>query len=189
MTGCITWATAAPQSTMIHSPFSSPSMRGLSKPASRTASRTLDASALVCRLEVPLAMITRSNKGERCSVLKTTMSWPLTSSSPSTMARWSFWMSFLAVVSLVMKALDKGDGAKYSLRRLRAPEPPASCCGLRAGPHGPALGGADVLERHFKAPERQVHRGKVRLKRMLAQGIGADLGGPVRHGKGSQLQH
>ena len=40
------WATAAPQSTMIHSPFSSPSMRGLGKPASRTASRTLDGQGL-----------------------------------------------------------------------------------------------------------------------------------------------
>ena len=113
----MTWATAAPQSTMIHSPFSSPSMRGLSKPASRTASRTLAAKALVCRLEVPLAMITRSNKGERCSVLNTTMSWPLTSSKPSTMARWSFWTSFLAVVSLVMRASDRGDVVKYSLPR------------------------------------------------------------------------
>ena len=67
-------ATAAPQSTMIHSPLSSPSMRGLGKPASRTASRTLAASALVWRFEVPEATITRSNSGERCSVLKTWMS-------------------------------------------------------------------------------------------------------------------
>ena len=41
---------------------------------SRTASRTLAAKALVCRFDVPLATITRSNRGERCSVLKTTMS-------------------------------------------------------------------------------------------------------------------
>ncbi len=39
-------------------------MRGLPKPASRTASRTLAASALVWRFEVPEATITRSNSGE-----------------------------------------------------------------------------------------------------------------------------
>ena len=43
----MTCATAAPQSTMIHSPFSSPSVRSTSRPAAFTASRTLAASALV----------------------------------------------------------------------------------------------------------------------------------------------
>src|SRR5205085_598054 len=105
--GCMMCATAAPQSTMIHSPFSSPSMRGLGKPASRTASRTLDASALVWRLDVPEATITRSNKGDRCSVLKTWMSWPFTSSRPSTMALWSLCVSFLAAVSVVIGDLVK----------------------------------------------------------------------------------
>ena len=85
--------TAAPQSTMIHSPFSSPSVRSTGKPRDRTASRTLAASALVCRLLVPEAMITRSNSGDRCSVLKTTMFWAFTSSRPSTMARCSLRMS------------------------------------------------------------------------------------------------
>lgn len=93
------WTTAAPQSTIIHSPFSSPSMRGLGKPAVRTASQTLEASARVWRLDVPEATMTRSNKAERCSESNTCMSCALTSSSPSTMARWSFWVVFLAVVS------------------------------------------------------------------------------------------
>ena len=99
MAGCMMCATAEPQSTMIHSPLSSPSMRGLGKPASLTASRTLEASALVWRLEVPDATITRSNSGDRCSVLKTWMSCAFTSSRPSTMARWSLATSFLAAVS------------------------------------------------------------------------------------------
>ena len=59
---------------MIHSPLSSPSMRGLTKPASFTLSRTLAASALVWRLDVPDATMTRSKSGDRCSVLKTWMS-------------------------------------------------------------------------------------------------------------------
>ena len=89
----MTCTTAAPQSTMIHSPFSSPSVRMTGKPRSFTASRTLEANAFVCRLLVPEAMITRSKSGDRCSVLNTTMFWPLTSSRPSTMARCSLRMS------------------------------------------------------------------------------------------------
>ena len=87
------WATAAPQSTMIHSPLSAPSVARTGKPATRTASRTLAASALVCRLLVPEATITRSNSGDMCSVLKTTMFWAFTSSRPSTMARCSLRIS------------------------------------------------------------------------------------------------
>ncbi len=41
------WTTAAPQSTMIHSPLSSPSMRSTSRPRDLTVSRTLEARALV----------------------------------------------------------------------------------------------------------------------------------------------
>ena len=93
--------TTAPQSTMIHSPLSSPSIRGLAKPASRTLSRTLAAKALVWRLEVPLAMMTRSNSEDMCSVSNTTRSWALTSSKESTTARCSFWTSFLAAVSFI----------------------------------------------------------------------------------------
>ena len=85
--------TAAPQSTMIHSPFSSPSVRITSRPLPLTLSRTLAASDLVCRLLVPEAMITRSNSADRCSVLNTAMCWALTSSRPSTMARCSLRMS------------------------------------------------------------------------------------------------
>ena len=92
---------------MIHSPLSSPSIRGLGKPASLTASRTLEASALVWRLEVPDATITRSNSGDRCSVLKTWMSCAFTSSRPSTMARWSlatsFWPRFPDLVDVVIR--------------------------------------------------------------------------------------
>ena len=86
-------ATAAPQSTMIHSPLLSPSVRSTGKPPDLTASRTLAAKALVWRLLVPEATITRSNSAERCSVSKTTMSWAFTSSRPSTMARCSLRMS------------------------------------------------------------------------------------------------
>src|SRR6187397_1860016 len=93
MAGCMTWTTAAPQSTMIHSPLSSPSVRGAGAPADFTASRTLAASDLVCRLLVPDATMTRSKSGDRCSVLKTTMFWALTSSRPSTMTRCSLRMS------------------------------------------------------------------------------------------------
>src|SRR3982750_588413 len=89
----MTWTTAAPQSTMIHSPLSSPSVRGGGSPAAFTASRTPAASDFVCRLLVPEATITRSKSGERCSVLKTTMFWALTSSRPSTMTRCSLRMS------------------------------------------------------------------------------------------------
>ena len=107
------WATAAPQSTMIHSPLSSPSMRGLTNPASFTLSRTLAASALVWRLDVPDATMTRSNSGDRCSVLKTWMSCALTSSRPSTMARWSLATSFLAadseVLVVVIRQWFRGD--------------------------------------------------------------------------------
>ncbi len=92
-------ATAAPQSTMIHSPFSSPSVLITAMPRDLTASRTLAARALVCRLLVPVAMITRSNSDDRCSVLKTTMCWPLTSSRPSTMARCSLRMSIQLLVA------------------------------------------------------------------------------------------
>ena len=45
------------------------------------------ASALVWRLEVPDAMMTRSNKGDMCSVSNTTISCAFTSSNASTMAR------------------------------------------------------------------------------------------------------
>jgi hypothetical protein len=93
MAGCMMCATAAPQSTMIHSPLSSPSVRITSMPRFLTASRTLEASALVWRLLVPDATMTRSNRGDRCSVLNTRMSCALTSSSPSTMARCSLRMS------------------------------------------------------------------------------------------------
>ncbi len=87
------WATAAPQSTMIHSPFSSPSVLSTGMPRALTVSRTLAARALVCRLLVPEAMITRSNSADSASVWKTRMFWALTSSSPSTMARCSLRMS------------------------------------------------------------------------------------------------
>src|SRR4051812_37631507 len=115
MAGCMMCATAAPQSTMIHSPLSSPSMRGFGKPASRTASITLEASALVWRLEVPEATITRSNKGDGCSVLKTWMSWPFTSSRPSTMALWSFCVSFLAAVSVVIRSGGSVKGMGFNI--------------------------------------------------------------------------
>src|SRR5450830_1615235 len=116
--------TAWPQSTMIHSPLVSPSMRGLAKPASRTASRTLAASALVCRFDVPEAMMTRSNKADKCSVSNTTISWALTSSRPSTMARWSFWMSFLTMVGevgVVIKQSGKGGGGQYKEQQAQKP--------------------------------------------------------------------
>src|SRR3990167_983593 len=113
--------TACAQSTMIHSPLASPSMRGFGKPASRTASRTLAASALVWRLLVHEAMITRSNKEERCSVSNTTMSWALTSSKPSTMARWSFWV-FLATVEVVIRSVGKDGVGQYNAQRFQKPE-------------------------------------------------------------------
>src|SRR6185295_10171524 len=94
----MTWTTAAPQSTMIHSPLSSPSVRGAGAPADFTASRTLAASDLVCRLLVPDATMTRSKSGDRCSVLKTWMFWALTSSRPSTMTRCSLRMSIQLLV-------------------------------------------------------------------------------------------
>src|SRR6478609_6283549 len=97
----MTWTTAAPQSTMIHSPLSSPSVRGDGSPADFTASRTLAASDLVCRLLVPDATITRSKSGDRCSVLKTTMFWALTSSRPSTMTRCSLRMSIQLLVKFL----------------------------------------------------------------------------------------
>ena len=49
-------------------------------------------------LPVPEAMTTRSNSGERASVLKTRMSCAFTSSSPSTMARCSLRMSIQYVM-------------------------------------------------------------------------------------------
>src|SRR5664279_1511816 len=100
----MTWTTAAPQSTMIHSPLSSPSVRGGGAPADFTASRTLAASDLVCRLLVPDATMTRSKSGDRCSVLKTTMFWALTSSRPSTMTRCSLRMSIQPLVNAVEPA-------------------------------------------------------------------------------------
>jgi len=54
---------------MIHSPLSSPSVLSTGSPLDLTLSRTLAARALVCRLLVPEATITRSNIGDRCSVL------------------------------------------------------------------------------------------------------------------------
>jgi hypothetical protein len=56
-----------PQSTMIHSPFSR-LPGGARETGFLTASRTLEARALVWRLEVPEATITRSNSGDsaRC---------------------------------------------------------------------------------------------------------------------------
>src|SRR5437763_7080122 len=103
MAGCMTWTTAAPQSTMIHSPLSSPSVRGEGSPADFTASRTLAASDLVCRLLVPDATMTRSKSGDRCSVLKTTMFWALTSSRPSTMTRCSLRMSIQLLRGLTIE--------------------------------------------------------------------------------------
>src|SRR6187551_3647722 len=41
----------------------------------------------------PQSTMTRSKSGDRCSVLKTTMFWALTSSRPSTMTRCSLRMS------------------------------------------------------------------------------------------------
>jgi hypothetical protein len=55
MVGCMMWATAEPQSTMIRSRVFFAFDARLGKPAS--LSRTLAANALVWRLEVPDAMI------------------------------------------------------------------------------------------------------------------------------------
>ena len=68
-------------------------VRSTGRPRPLTVSRTLEASALVWRLLVPEATITRSKSGDRCSVLKTRMSCAFTSSRPSTMARCSLRMS------------------------------------------------------------------------------------------------
>lgn len=99
MAGCMMCTTAAPQSTMIHSPFSSPSERGLGKPSFLNSSRTLAAKALVCRLELPEAMITRSKRGDMASVLNTRMSTALMSSKAFTMVFCNFWMLRLACAS------------------------------------------------------------------------------------------
>ncbi len=94
--GCMMWTTASPQSTSTHSPTSSPSTAITWPPASLTASRTEAASALVWRLEVPLAMTVRSNSSVRWVVLKTLMSCALTSSSASTITRCSLRISILS---------------------------------------------------------------------------------------------
>ena len=118
---------------MIHSPLSSPSMRGVGSPAALTASRTLAASDLVCRLLVPEATITRSNSGDRCSVLKTTMSCALTSSSPSTMARCSLRMSIQLLVVVVGVAAGTGGVAQYSARPPAGPDGIDRLAGARRG--------------------------------------------------------
>src|SRR6266702_3901077 len=95
---------ASPQSTSTHSPMSSPSVLMMSPPASFTLSRTLEASALVWRLEVPLATITRSNSAVRWLVLNTLMSCALTSSRASTITRCSLRISMrLPVVQMMLK--------------------------------------------------------------------------------------
>ena len=124
MAGCMMCATAGPQSTMIHSPLSSPSIRAW-ETASFTASRTLEARALVWRLEVPDATITRSNSGDRCSVLKTWMSCALIVFRPSTMARW-VWQRLLAAVSDLVgwssgSEIDR-EWNQYSAQRGAQPE-------------------------------------------------------------------
>src|SRR5512137_1858183 len=81
--------TTSPRSTSTHSPASVPSTLITWPPASLTFSTTLEASARVCRLEVPLAMTTRSNSSVSPVVLKTLMSWALTSSRASTTRRCS----------------------------------------------------------------------------------------------------
>src|SRR3569832_2757727 len=98
------WTIASPQSTSTHSPMSSPSVLTMSPPTSITPSRTLEASALVCRLEVPLATITQSNSAVRWLVLNTLMSCALTSSRASTITRCSLRISMdLPVVQMMLK--------------------------------------------------------------------------------------
>src|SRR5258707_301906 len=95
---------ASPQSTSTHSPTSSPSVLMTSPPFSLTLSRTLEASALVWRFEVPLATITRSNSAVRWLVLNTLMSCALTSSRASTITRCSLRISMrLPVVQMMLK--------------------------------------------------------------------------------------
>src|SRR5450631_1794319 len=99
----MTWTMASPRSTSTHSPLSPPSTLTTWPPADLTFSATLEASERVWRLDVPLATITRSNRSDRCEVLKTSMSWALTSSSASTTSRCSFLMSMDPCVQLVGK--------------------------------------------------------------------------------------
>src|SRR5579872_6169348 len=95
---------ASPQSTSTHSPTSSPSVLMTSPPFSLTLSRTLEASALVWRFEVPEATITRSNSAVRWLVLNTLMSCALTSSRASTITRCSLRISMgLPVVQMMLK--------------------------------------------------------------------------------------
>src|ERR1700733_6256833 len=84
--------------------MSSPSVLMTSPPFSLTLSRTLEASALVWRFEVPEATITRSNSAVRWLVLNTLMSCAFTSSRASTIARCSLRISIgLPVVQMVLK--------------------------------------------------------------------------------------
>src|SRR6185437_9371925 len=133
------WTIASPQSTSTHSPMSSPSVLTMSPPASFTPSRTLDASALVCRFEVPLATTTRSNSAVRWLVLNTLMSCALTSSRASTITRCSLRISMgLPVVQMMLKnivphrggdmarglvllfAVGKGQPSAHLLAQMRA---------------------------------------------------------------------
>src|ERR1700733_9651881 len=84
--------------------MSSPSVLMTSPPFSLTLSRTLEASALVWRFEVPEATITRSNSAVRWLVLNTLMSCALTSSRASTITRCSLRISMrLPVVQMMLK--------------------------------------------------------------------------------------
>src|SRR5690606_167907 len=86
------------------------------------------------RLELPVATTTRSNSGERCSVLKTWMSCALTSSRPSTMARWSLVTSFLAAVSDLLEVVIRWSSVKeWNQYSLQAPPRPR---GARSGCQG-----------------------------------------------------
>src|ERR1700761_8054107 len=115
------WTIASPQSTSTHSPMSSPSVLTMSPPASFTLSRTLDASALVCRFEVPLATITRSNSAVRWLVLNTLMSCALTSSRASTITRCSLRISMgLPVVQMMLKNIVPHRGGDVAGGRVLA---------------------------------------------------------------------
>src|ERR1700704_3201438 len=154
----MTWTTAAPQSTMIHSPLASPSVRGDGSPANFTASRTLAASDLVCRLLVPDATITRSKSGDRCSVLKTTMFWALTSSRPSTMTRCSLRMSIQLLVKFLAVEM-----AALNIARDRVGDETGNR--LACGDPAPHFGRRDV--HHRQAHHLVRHLGDVRIDRRL----------------------
>src|SRR3989338_2974301 len=97
----MTCTTMSPRSTSTHSPDSSPSMPITSPPASLTLSWTLRAIDLTWRLETPVAITTRSNRGESLLVLSTSMSLPLMSSRAATAIFWSFLMSMRGPVDLM----------------------------------------------------------------------------------------